>query len=90
MCSELENINNVAKTLHIVQSCISCITQGIEVDCFGTIRRFHGSLVAFLSDTPAAGLVGGFKEGVGGASRGCRTCMIKHEEMSSKVGCMFL
>ena len=31
----------------------------------------------FLGDTPAASLVGGFKEGVGGAFKCCRTCMIK-------------
>lgn len=75
--------------LHVhVQSSVSCIAQGIEVDCFGTIRCFHGSLVAFLGDTPAAGLVGGFKEGVGSAVRGCRTCMIKNEDMCSKV-CYF-
>ena len=41
--------------------------------------------MAFICDTPAAGLVGGFKEGVGAAIRGCRTCMIKSEELSSKV-----
>ncbi len=55
------------------------------MDCFGTVQHFHGSLVAFLGDTPAAGLVGGFKEGVGAAFRGCRTCMIKNKELCAKV-----
>lgn len=42
-------------------------------------------MIAFIGDTPAAGLVGGFKEGVGGAFRGCRTCMVKKAELCLKV-----
>lgn len=61
------------------------VLQGIELDCSGTCQRFYGSLIAFLGDTPAAGLVGGFKEGVGAATRGCRSCMIKIDELSTKV-----
>ena len=41
--------------------------------------------MAVLGDTPAAALMGGFKEGVGGATRGCRTCMIKTEELCAIV-----
>ena len=33
-----------------------------------------GSLVMVLVDTPAAQWIGGFKEGVGFANHGCRTC----------------
>lgn len=59
--------------------------QGIEIDCSGILKRFYGCLVAFLGDTPASGLVGGFKEGVGGAYRGCRSCMITTEQLCLKV-----
>lgn len=59
--------------------------QGILVDYCGASRKLFGCLVAFLGDTPAAALVGGFKEGVGGAVRGCRTCMTKNAHFSSKV-----
>ena len=48
-------------------------------------NRFYGWLVAFIGDTPAAGLVGGFKKGVGGAYRGCRTCMITSADLCDKV-----
>ena len=69
----------------------SLLTQGIDVECSGTLKRFYGSLVAFIGDTPAAGLVGGFKEGVGGSYRPCRTCMITTDKLCSKVlQCMLL
>ena len=45
-------------------------------------RHYHGCLVTFLGDTPASSLVGGFKEGVGGAYR---TCMITSDDLSSVV-----
>ena len=61
------------------------ILQGIEIDVCGNIHHFHGYLVAFLGDTPASSLVGGFKEGVGRAYRGCRSCMITTEDLCSKV-----
>lgn len=86
MCSDACKCTSVLTSyrLHKTQSCITFV-QGIEVDCFGTTRQYFGILVAFLADTPAAGLVGGFKEGVGAASRGCRTCMIKSEDLCTKV-----
>ena len=39
----------------------------------------------FIADTPAAAMASGFKEGVGGAKKPCRTCMISKEELSVKV-----
>lgn len=57
----------------------------MEINYFGTIQLFKGYLVAFLGDTPAAGLAGGFKEGVGSARRCCRNCLVKNEELSLKV-----
>lgn len=61
------------------------VLQGIEVDYSGIPQQFRGYLVTFFGDTPAAGLVGGFKEGVGGAIRGCRNCFVKKKELCSKV-----
>lgn len=61
------------------------IFQGIDIDTGGTIHHFHGYLIAFIGDTPASGLVGGFKEGVGSAYRGCRSCMITKNDLCSKV-----
>ena len=49
------------------------------------MKEFKGYLLVFLGDTPASGLVGGFKEGVGGAYRCCRTCMVKSEELCTQV-----
>jgi len=40
-----------------------------------------GALVAVVADTPAANQIGGFKEGVGFASRKCRTCNCSADEM---------
>lgn len=51
----------------------------------GTSKLYHGCLVAFLGDTPASALAGGFKEGVGGAYRCCSTCMVASEDLSSIV-----
>ena len=62
-----------------------CYRVAISVDCDYDVKQFKGYLLVFLGDTPASGLVGGFKEGVGGAYRCCRTCMIKSSELCSKV-----
>ena len=64
--------------------CLAMV-QGIAVDCGCAVKQFKGYLVVFLGDTPASGLVGGFKEGVGGAYRCCRTCMVKSSELCSQV-----
>ena len=62
------------------------IVQGISVTLDdATKKHYYGCLVCFLGDTPASGLAGGFKEGVGGAYRCCRTCMITSDELSSIV-----
>ena len=58
------------------------LIQGIQLD--GT-HHYYGCLIGFIGDTPASGLVGGFKEGVGGAHRGCRTCMITSKQLCTNV-----
>lgn len=40
-----------------------------------------GALLVVVADTPAANQIGGFKEGVGFASRKCRTCNCSADEM---------
>lgn len=53
-------------------------TDGLHQLCneydFGNGRIHRGWLLAFLGDTLASNVVGGFKEGVGFAHRICRTC----------------
>ena len=50
-------------------------------------RQYHvkGRLIAFVGDTPAVNLVGGFKEGVSLAMRKCRQCMATFDQIQSKV-----
>ena len=47
--------------------------------------NFRGTLVAFVGDTPAVNLAGGFKEGVGFAMRKCRQCMATDAQIQTKV-----
>lgn len=47
--------------------------------------KFRGTLVAFVGDTPAINMVGGFKEGVGLAMRKCRQCMATYDQVQTKV-----
>ena len=59
------------------------------VDYNGKLHNFRGYALVFIGDTPASALAGGFKEGVGGAHRGCRTCMITSDQLDQKV-CVYL
>ena len=60
--------------------------QGITVKFGANDRHFKGNLIAYLGDTPAAALAGGFKEG---AYRCCRSYMIKNDELCSQVNEVF-
>jgi hypothetical protein len=53
---------------------INALQTGIQVNIKGIDFQIYGSLVMVLGDTPAAQWLGGFKEGVGFACHGCRTC----------------
>lgn len=46
---------------------------------------YRGSLLYFIGDTPAANMVAGFKEGVGGAEKKCRTCYGSSQEILLQV-----
>lgn len=48
------------------------------------IVRLRGALLAVIADTPASNLLGGYKEGVGGARRKCRHCMADFDHMQTK------
>lgn len=48
----------------------------LNIPGMGTEKHF-GMLAAVVADTPAAHLLGGFKEGVGGAEKPCRVCEIE-------------
>ena len=47
--------------------------------------NFRAVLVAFCGDTPASNYIDGFKEGVGGAYRGCRECIATKPEMETML-----
>jgi hypothetical protein len=47
--------------------------------------KVRGKLVAFVGDTPAVNMVGGFKEGVGVSMRKCRQCMATYDQIQVKV-----
>ena len=49
---------------------------------YGLIN-LRGGILAFLADTPASNKAGGFNEGVGGARRKSRHCMVNFQDMQS-------
>lgn len=49
---------------------------------FEGIGKVYGTLAYVTADTPAAQLIGGFKEGVGGAFKPCRRCDVLHTELT--------
>ena len=50
----------------------------------GCQYNFRGTLVAFVGDTPAVNLAGGFKV-VGRAIRKCRHCLATDMQIQTKV-----
>lgn len=69
---------------------VDLIKQGFQFKHGSVTKHFNTSLVFFVGDTPASGLVGGFKEGVGGANRCCRTCMVTRAELCTKVNHLYM
>ena len=53
---------------------INTLKTGIQMSVRGQNLTVNGSLEMVLADTPSAQWIGGFKEGVGFANHGCRTC----------------
>jgi len=62
---------------------LQALFHGIDLDVprYGSVTYF-GKLCYVLADTLAAHSVGGFKEGVGGANKPCRTCEITKSAMA--------
>lgn len=46
-------------------------------------KKYYGMLYCALGDTPAAQLLGGFKEGVGMAEKPCRSCEVRYDNLAS-------
>jgi hypothetical protein len=59
--------------------------QGVKFDIHGIDDVCYGMLVAVVADTPAANLLGGFKEGVAFAEKPCRACDVRRCSMSEIV-----
>lgn len=74
---------------HILKDFIETVNElssnGIEFDIGNEKKMFKGAIVALVADTPAANLMGGFKEGVGFANKPCRTCHVSKDELKQKV-----
>lgn len=58
------------------------LQSGLKLKVNGKEETWHGILVNSVGDMPASNLLGGFKEGVGRATRPCRRCMVHREEMN--------
>lgn len=56
---------------------------GYDIRIKNGIVRLRGALLAVIADTPASNLLGGYKEGVGGARRKCRHCMADFEDIQT-------
>ena len=61
---------------------LNSLQKGVSLSIAGRDVLHHGLLVIFMGDTPAAQAAGGFKEGVGGARKPCRTCDIEAGSLS--------
>ena len=48
-------------------------------------HSIKGALIAFVGDTPAVNMAGGFKEGVGGVMRKYCHCLAVNSMIQSKV-----
>jgi len=58
-------------------------SEGININVRGETKNFKSSLLFCACDTPAAALLGGFKESTS-AYRLCRTCMVTTKEWKDK------
>ncbi|XP_028392652.1 uncharacterized protein LOC114517192 [Dendronephthya gigantea] len=58
--------------------------QGYSFIIDGVERKFQGDLLLWSGDTLASQQIAGFKEGVGGALRFCRSCLATREESNEQ------
>ena len=60
------------------------LSEGQNFDVHGMDTLLYASLLSVVGDTPASNLLGGFKEGVGGAFVKCRQCYCINVDMQMK------
>ena len=58
---------------------INKLRHGVRFQVNGCQQMYFGSLLMMTGDTLASNWIGGFKEGVGGAYKFCRTCEVTKE-----------
>ena len=79
---EVVEKHGIKKVLQpLVQDLNKLATDGITVSVNGVDRNYK---IAFLADTPASHLVGGFKKSVSSAFRPCRTCLASTHTFKEK------
>jgi hypothetical protein len=71
------------KLLQDFVTSMNLLSDGCNLTVFGKTELYHGLLVFVAADTLAAQGIGGFKEGVGGARKPCRTCEITSAQLSA-------
>ncbi len=71
------------KLLQDFVTSMKLLSDGCDLSVMGETKRCHGLLVFVAADTLAAQGIGGFKEGVGGAQKPCRTCEITSAQLSA-------
>ena len=59
-------------------------SSGVNVTVNGSTENYKGALLAFLADTLASHLLGGFKRSMSFAYRNCRTCMATSQTFREK------
>ena len=74
-----------SKLLHDFQKSMQLLSKGLSLQGVAGYFTYHGILVAVQADTPAAQLIGGFKESVGCSYKPCRTCEVTSDDIHKSV-----
>lgn len=64
-------------------SVVNALRKGLKLKVGSETELVFGDLVMVVADTPAAALLGGFKESVGWADSPCRRCRISKKELNT-------
>lgn len=65
-------------------STVKQLQRGLVLAIRGRKKTIYGDLVMVVADTPAAALLGGFKEGVGFAENPCRNCLLSMQAIRTE------
>jgi hypothetical protein len=83
--SRMIKLHGLGKLLKdFIQTVNRMSSGGITIAVNGVEHLVEGSVVMAPADTPAANVLGGFKEGVGFAYKKCRTCLISGNDIKVK------